>query len=237
MNKKYVLSLVLISFATIAIAQNQSESLWEDNKGNSFGLSIGYVSKEWVTDFNDGTGKVHEDLFGCQDKRLHGVQIGLTFKPVSRYGFGGYTGLFGEAYFASGRDFGYDNFTESSLYVPFHALFQIPVSEDVALTLQGGVGLNYVLSGDFSNHNDYYYDEWGNRHNYTRENLRYGTYGWPKRFNCALEAGIGVKINMVNIKVFYSYGLTDHHLYTDHPRSKTYQHKLGVSVSFEMDDL
>ncbi len=82
-------------------------------------LSIGYVNKCWSTDFGDYTWR--ENFWGEEGKRLHGVQVGLTFQPCHPIGIGLHSGLFYEGYFSVSsavKEMGWDNFTESSLYLP-----------------------------------------------------------------------------------------------------------------------
>ena len=224
--------------STLALAQDEQPiDLWTyNNGGTSLGIEFGYVSKQWVTDLKDGGDKLHEDIFGREDRRLHGLQIGVGYKPLTRYGLGASTGLFYEAYFASGRDYGYDRFVEHNLYLPLHALFQIPFSYDFSMSLECGLGLSYVLSGDFMNDDDYYYNEYGERYHPVVDHLDYSRFGNPKHFNAALEFGIGLKIDKVSLRAIYSLGITDHHLYTNYPRSTTYQNKINVSLILNIDN-
>lgn len=224
---------------TAALATTSFLGLYADAEGPVFshrsnyeetGISVGFVSKEWVTDFNDGTGRLHENLWGDPDKRLNGLQVGLFYSPMNRYGFGGKFGLYGEFYFSNGYARNCDNFTEYSLYIPAHLKLDLPISRDAKFSFEGGLGANIVLGSNFTNDDDYYYDYDGDRHYYSYGHLNYGDFGYPKRFNFALEAGIGLQISHFKIDFTYSHGLTDHHLYYDEPRSETYQHKFAITI-------
>jgi len=233
--KKYILFAFFACTALIALADDGDT----DNDDN-VSFVLGYVSKQWTSDVKGKT--VHENLWGEEGKRLHGLQLGVAYTPKLPMGLGVYTGLFGECYFSFSKAMGYDEFTEFSLYVPIHANFTLPLSDEVALNAHGGLGLSYACHGGFTNRDDYYWvrkwDEilgvthWEKEH-YEVDHLRYGKDGWPKRFNAALEVCLGVKIKQFLISGGYSWGLTDHHFYRDVPGASTKQDKLTVTLSYE----
>lgn len=233
--RRSVLFFVMMLQVVSAISQSDRVDLFDRGLGHHLGFSVGYVTKDWSTDFHDGSDKYHENIWGAENRRMHGMQAGLYYKPISRYGFGGYTGLFCEMYFSSGADYGYDHFTEYNLYLPLHGLLRIPINDKVSVTLTTGLGLYYVMTSEFTNDNEFYYDYDGHRHLYTLDRLNYGGYGWPKRFNAAFEVSAEVNIDMFNIRLDYSYGLTNQNLYPESHRSDTRQHKLGITVGFEFN--
>ena len=99
MNKPLLIRRSAFCLSGTVRAQEFSE---EDN----FSAEIGYVNKQFVTDF--GNGEVfHENLFGLEDKFLHGFQLGIFYHPTFRlgehFGVGCRTGLAYEQYLASGR--------------------------------------------------------------------------------------------------------------------------------------
>ena len=164
---------------------------YEDSKA---GIEVGYVNKQYVTKFNNGY-TLHEDLFGNEGKFLHGMQIGAYAQPMTSFGLGVKTGLYWEQYFASGRNMGYDNFSEGDIYIPLDAVLRIPMTDKVSLTLIGGISMNYIVYGELSDdHYDHYYDDRDDsfifnfieslsQSRYDSEYLKYGSNGWPGRFN------------------------------------------------------
>ncbi|MBO4565498.1 MAG: hypothetical protein J5720_08690 [Bacteroidaceae bacterium] len=204
------------------------------------GFVLGYVNKQWTSNIRGG--HYSENLWGEEGKRLHGIQLGMTYTPTLPMGLGVYTGLIAEIYFSSSKAMGYDEFTEFSLYVPIHANFKLPLSKDVSLRARGGLGLNIACHGGFTNHDAYYWvwewdDFYGDYHrekkHYELDHLRYGKDGWPKRFNAALEFAVGIEIKNFVLSGGYSWGLTDHQFYKDVPGSSTHQDKLTISLGYE----
>lgn len=93
------------------------------------GFSMGYVTKQWVT---SGEGaRLKEDVWGRENKRLHGLQVGLHFQPCFSWGLGLYSGLFYEYYMSWNEEMkeqGYmDHFQEHCLYMPIHAYYRLPL--------------------------------------------------------------------------------------------------------------
>lgn len=189
------------------------------------GFSMGYVTKQWVTK-GEGS-KMKEDVWGREDKMLHGLQVGLHFQPCLSWGLGFYSGLFYECYLSWSDEMkseGYlDHFVEHSLYLPVHAYYRIPFSRQVALSVHGGIGMDYGIHAEFSSSED---------DNVEPVTDYYGQDAWPKRFNLSAEIGFGLRIKAVQVNALYSKGLTDHKFYTDQGNFKTVQNKLGLSVSW-----
>jgi len=227
----------LISSATFNDNDNDNDD--NDDNDDDIALVVGYVSKQWASKVNGSTR--HENLWGEHGKRLHGIQVGIIYKPKIPAGIGVYTGLLGEAYVSLSKAMGYDEFTEFSLYTPLHLNFFLPLSSKVALNAHGGLGLNLACRGSFSNNDAYYIDyEWDDfygtyipqKHYHELDHIRYGRDGWPKSFNAALEANIGIRINHVLISLGYSWGLTNHRFYKNMPNAQTLQDKMSLSVGF-----
>ena len=189
------------------------------------GLSMGYVTKQWITT-GDGE-NFKENVWGDQNKRLHGLQIGLHFQPCFSWGLGLYTGLFYEFYMSQNdemKDNGYmDEFQEHSLYVPVHAYYRIPFARKVALSVHGGIGMDCGISASFSSTE---YEDAGSVTDY------YGEDMCPKRFNLSAEIGVGVRVGPVQIKGQYSRGLTNHKFYSQLGDYKTRQDKLSLSAAY-----
>ena len=204
-------------------ARNSIVWPWQrDYNSSPVGLSMGYVSKQLVT---QGEGeKLKENGFwpdgeGCS---LSGMQFGIHFQPCFSFGLGMYTGLFYELYMSWNDNYDYNRFLEHCVYVPAHALFRIPFSENIALILHGGLGFNYAIYGAFSDSNDYYEDL----------DDMYGEAGYPKRFNLTAEIAAGFRIGHVMVQAQYAKGLNNHKSYSDYGDYKTRQNKLSFSVSY-----
>lgn len=221
--------ILLLLSGIPATAQNY----WKNLNPNPLELHVGYVAKQWVTDY--GRYKVKENLWGDEGRHLKGLQLGLNYHPITRFGLGVYTGLSCEFYFSSGSAMGYEHFSEFSGYLPLHASYTIPVSHRSDITVHGGLGLNYAFHGGFYDDDDYYYDDYGDRRYYDDVSLRYGKDGWPDRFNAALELGAQVRIKSLTLDATYSWGQTSHRLYSDGPNLESKQNKLAISLGWVID--
>lgn len=205
-----------------------------DDDDEHLHLQAGYVNKQWVSEINGAT--YRENLWGRHDRFLHGIQVGIAYTPPLNRFVALRTGLFYEAYISTSKDMGYDDFSESSIYVPAHAQLSLHLSPTVAIVLDGGLGMNCALRGSFSNHDSWYWDYSSDglpyRHEYELDHIRYGRQGWPKWFNAQAEAAIGLKIRNVCVSAGYSWGLTEHRLYRDVRGSSTHQNKMTLALSF-----
>lgn len=189
------------------------------------GFSMGYVTKQWVT---SGEGaRLKEDVWGRENKRLHGLQVGLHFQPCFSWGLGLYSGLFYEYYMSWNEEMkeqGYmDHFQEHCLYMPIHAYYRLPFANKVALAIHGGIGLDYGLYASFSS------TEYENSEPSTEY---YGLDGWPNRFNASAEIGVGFRVGKIQVNAQYSKGLSDHKFYSDQGEFKTIQNKLSLTISW-----
>ena len=196
---------------------------------------IGYVNKTWRTDFGDRV--VNENIWGEEDKRIHGVQIGIDIHPCLPMGLGIKSGLFYEFYYSesqSVKDAGYDDFREHNLYLPIHALYRIPFSRLVSLNFYGGIGFNWAMWGTYNN--DYILrNGYGQREKDSRIEAwhKYGNGENPRHLNAQWEAGCFIKYKWFQLGFTYSRGLTDHHLYNGY---KTQQNKIGIAFGLELNE-
>ena len=239
---KKVFSLLLVLASSVSMPKAmQAASLYDGS--NSWtaqftgshsdvfgGITIGYVNKDWRTDFGDEV--LHENIWGQENKRIHGVQVGMTFQPCLPVGLGLHTGLFYEYYISVSqvvKDAGYDDFTEHNLYLPLHAMYRIPFTRESSLMLFGGLGFNWAMWGSYNRdvfERGWFYDRYAGSH--TVRYMHYGNGEWPRHFNTQWEVGAQLRVNMVQIGFTYSRGLTNHEFYDGY---KTYQNKIGISLS------
>ncbi len=166
------------------------------------GISVGYIQKQW--EYNEGGEKTKIGVFE-DDKYLQGIQAGIRIDPQFGAGFGMNTGIFYEYCWAKSNnnydEYGsYDlSYKEHGLYMPLHLKFTMNFSKWFQLSVYGGAGLNYVLSGKG------YLDAGGDSHDW---NVFKEEDDW-KQFNTMLEYGASLRINAVQFDLTMSQGLTN----------------------------
>ncbi|MBQ9077273.1 MAG: hypothetical protein IJY31_05460 [Muribaculaceae bacterium] len=210
---------------------------WErDFNPTIAGVSIGYVSKQYVT---TGYGeKLKENIWGEPNKSMHGLSFGFHFTPAFQWGLGLYTGLSYELYFSSTDMSEWDPYElaiEHCLYLPVHAYYRLRLGENCHIAIHGGVGFDYAVAGTLSapssDSDTYSYDYY--EVGYDDISVPYGDDAWPKRFNISGEIALDFRIKSVMLTALYSRGITDHKMYRylgDEYKSK--QNKLGISISW-----
>lgn len=202
-------------------ARNSTVWFWQKPYDAApFGVSIGYVQKQMVTKGEGEKYKENGVWDDGEDKWLHGMQIGFYAQPCLSWGLGLYTGLFYELYMSSGDLGGYEDFQEHNIVIPVHALYRVPFSRKVALSIHGGLGFSYAVYGAYKA--DGYED-------YTDF---YGEDAFPKRFNMALEGGIALRIGSVQVGLLYSKGINNHGSYSYLGDFKTTYNKIGINVAW-----
>ncbi|MBO7068774.1 MAG: hypothetical protein J6W52_08875 [Bacteroidaceae bacterium] len=239
--KKAIL-FILLSCASYSI---NAQGIIEEG---DFSAELGYVNKQFVTNFGDGE-VLHENLFGQEGKFLHGFQLGMfyhpTFKVANNFGIGLRTGLAYEQYLSSGRAMGYNKFSEGDLYIPINSTICFPFCDDEAeIAIHAGVNMNCVIYGKLSDadwfsssvldyfSDRYYWRYWRNRYE-RMEYLNYGEDGWPKRVNFACEFGLSFRFRNFYLRGTYSRGITNHCFYWENgQRYKTRERKLTVTLGY-----
>ena len=198
-------------------------------------VTMGYVNKTWRTNFGDFIS--HENPWGQNNKRLHGMQFGVGYQPCFPIGFGLHTGLYYELYISYKNpvvDKGkHDDFTEHDLYLPVHAQWRFPLSPHYSFTVYGGVGFNWAMFGSY---NVYF---WGvsfdtgvplpDKHSVPVDFQKYGNGEFPHHFNVQWEVGGQLRLNHIQLGFTYSFGATNHDFYKNY---KTRQDKIGISISY-----
>ena len=196
---------------------------WErDYDADPVGVSVSYVQKQLSTKGNGEKLKDNGVWDDGVDKWLSGLQVGFHFQPCFSFGLGLYSGLFYEIYFSSNDNYDYDSFVEHCLYLPVHAYYRLPFANKVALSVHGGMGFSYSVHGAYS-------DDDGIAEDYTDF---YGEDYYPKRFNMALEIGLGLRLGPVQLNFQYSKGINDHETYSVLGDYKTTQNKLTFGASY-----
>lgn len=186
------------------------------------GFSVGYVSKQLVTEGEGEKLKENGVWDDGEGKSLHGMQFGLHFQPCLSFGLGFCSGVFYELYMSSSDNYDYDEFMEHCIYIPVHAYYRLPFAEKIALSVHGGLGLNYSVYGAYSTSDD-------DLESFTDF---YGKEAFPKRFNLAAEIGLGFRVGPVQVNAQYAKGISNHKSYESLGDYKTRQNKLSLSVSY-----
>lgn len=188
------------------------------------GVSVGYIQKQWTIEENGEKEKC--GLFD-DDKYLQGIQAGFRIDPQFGGGLGINTGLFYEYCWAKSDDmnnsYGTYHYTyeEHGLYLPLHLKFTMNFNKWFQLSLYGGAGFNYVLSGNAYLRSD--------GDTYDSENVFSEEEDW-KKFNMMLEYGISIRIKAVQIDFTQSHGLNN---WSDTDGVKMKQGRpLSISVTY-----
>lgn len=105
--------------------------------------------------------------------------------------------------------------------------------------------MNYIVYGELSDdHYDHYYDDRDDsfifnfieslsQSRYDSEYLKYGSNGWPGRFNAQYEFGASLRVDRITLKAVYSRGVTKHRFYWEDGISYlTHDRKLSISVGY-----
>ncbi|MBQ9362096.1 MAG: hypothetical protein IJT97_01615 [Bacteroidaceae bacterium] len=243
----YPIKKILASLAWMVITTcfTHAQNLFNGGHDDApFGFTMGYVNKDWRTDLDGQV--IHENLWGEQNKRMHGMQIGFIYQPCLPIGAGIHTGLFYECYFSVSqkvRDAGYDDFTEHNLYLPIHLQWRLPITQQASISLFGGIGLNWAISGTYNEYyREYVYDGYNLLaaiglipNGYYVEGSRIGKYqeygqgDWPRRLNMQWEFGCNLRYKNFQLGFTYSIGDTNHEFYRNY---KTRQDKLAINISY-----
>lgn len=225
---------------------------YEDND-LKWGMSAGWVAKEWTTSANGRT--IHEDLWGNPDKMLHGLQVGLHLQHCFFRGLGWRTGLYYEWYISTSsyiKERGFSRFNEHGLYLPLHFIIQMTPFRKVSITPYAGFGFNWAIYGNFKdgpisgpggkigayhgeNLGGYFISSLfdaainsGSRRGYPHEYFDYNNHS-PHHWNVQAEVGLLLRMYSVEVSFTYSWGLNRHWLYDDVP---SHQNKMAANLGF-----
>jgi hypothetical protein len=200
--------------ATVYVKQSAPFNLPKGDE-RLFGLSVGYVKKQWEQKDENGTEK-----YGVWegDKFINGIQAGVRIEPLFKYGFGLNTGLFYEYYFAKSKEltgtytdapgtFQYQaNYTEHSLYLPIHLEYRANISDNFQFFVEAGpsidIGLSAKVTATEIDEKEPYYTE-TNIYANAEDGMGH------KRFNLSADVGGGFRVNGLQLNVGRSFGLLD----------------------------
>lgn len=214
-----LLALSTSSSSYSAMPDNSSVAAPSRKKGGfnspktnaSWGISAGYVSKQWEKSLATGE-QTKMGLYN--DSWLHGIQLGIRFNPLFKYGFGLDMGLFYEYYhnrssqiteIVNGGELKYfKTFSEHALRLPIHLEYRLNFSKEFQIFFYGGAAAEYILSGSMS------YTEQGYQEPYIVDKEIYGTtIPSAKRYNVSASFGGGFRFGILQFNVGTEMGLID----------------------------
>lgn len=109
-----------------------------------WGFTLGHINK--AVEFNQG------DYYSGYNE-IDGIQLGIRFEPLFKYGFGLNMGLNYE-YYSTFNSYKYSddeyNFQEHVLNIPFHLEYRFNFSKYFNIFAYGGVGLDIITDSSFS---------------------------------------------------------------------------------------
>ena len=174
-----------------------------------WGLSVGYVQKQWTIDSKNG--KTEKCGFWDDSSQISGVQVGVRVNPQFIYGLGLNTGLYYEYYYSKSNPMNYTDdygqytgtLQEHALYLPIHLEYRLNISEYFQLFLYGGLGIDYGLANsikwvdcDDDSYSDSVSDIYDSEY----------SPDW-QRFNYSLEYGGGIRSSRFQLNFTISKGL------------------------------
>jgi hypothetical protein len=119
------------------------------NTKYKWGFSLGYVEKKLDHSIMDYD--YNNDYYYYS--KLEGVQIGLRFEPLFKYGFGLNTGIFYEHYAFNlfDEDY-YGDYEEHVLSIPFHLEYRLNLSQYFNMFIYGGASADMITDSIFENY-------------------------------------------------------------------------------------
>lgn len=191
--------------------KRRKKNSFNSPKTNSeWGLAAGYTSKRWRK--KDSSGQ-ESSINLRENKDLHGIQVGLRYNPLFKYGFGLDIGVFYEYYHTrytqketsvpEGKS--YDlTLNEHIICVPIHLEYRLNFSRSFQIFVFGGIAADYVISGNITqSHPD---DDKQSANDVITD--IYGTYiPSTKNYNIALSYGGGIRFGAIQFNASSTYGI------------------------------
>ncbi len=136
------------------------------NQTEGIGLSFGYTNQQYKITY--GNQHFFSNGIWGDNKRLHGLDMGLIAQGTIDYGIGIYIGLDMELYFSSNtpsQTYGagtieevFDSYTELTFEIPLHIQFKQPLSDIFAIGAHTGPGMTLSCMALFEDTRGYYSD-------------------------------------------------------------------------------
>lgn len=175
-----------------------------------WGFVAGYTSKLWSKETPDGN-VANVGLF--DSSWLHGIQFGIRYNPLFKYGFGLNTGLYYEYYhykssliedFNEAGQYYYKTLNEHAIRFPFHVEYRLNFAKSFQLFFYGGFTAEYAFLGNMSK---------TRQGEYTPFEDNKDIYGSiipsDKRYNVSFSYGGGIRIGAIQFNVSTEKGLID----------------------------
>lgn len=205
--------------STYALKLKRAEWIWPwdiDFIDRFWGFQLGYVQRYFKVQYYEEESETFDIAWRLSGRTTSGFRAGIHFQPCLEWGLGIYTGLFFEYYYSKSPssdettddngfyDF-YTSYSEKCISFPAHAYFRIPFSKDFALSIHGGIDIDYFFGAKYKDSNDVYMT-------YTPS---YNTEFQYKHFNFAYNISTGIQYKVILVEASWSNGITNNNQMTD----------------------
>ncbi len=199
-----------------------------DYNAREWGFAFNYINRAYIYKAH---GRSEKYNFYLEDKRESGIQMGITYQGYYGYGQGIQTGLYWQMFFGT-PDFIDDNphYYEHALYVPLQYQFRLPLSENISIFANAGMGFTLGLENSLEFSDD---DKYSLGYGYNED---YDML-FPKQFDCSLIFGGGIQFGVIQLEAKYNLGLINQNqilemsdIYEGSMKSSSWQ--VGISFLF-----
>ena len=227
---------------TIELKPSKQKFVWPWSRSfdhKPIGFSIGYIQREITLKVSDEAYKESIDpAWRNDDKYTYGIRIGLHGQPCLPWGLGIYTGGFFEYYYSptpsSTKDHSsnaamadnYTSFSEMSVFLPLHLYYRIPLSEQLAISLHGGIDAEWYFKATYKDSDQYY----------ATVTPPYGISDADDfMYNWGFGIGTGIQYRRVLIEATWHTGITNHEIYTNrYSMDNLESHMSKFNISFSL---
>ena len=174
-----------------------------------WGFVAGYTSKLWSKETPDGN-VTNVGLF--DSSWLHGIQFGIRYNPLFKYGFGLNTGLYYEYYHyksaliedfnAAEQYYYYNTLNEHAIRFPLHVEYRLNFAKSFQLFFYGGFTAEYAFLGNMSKTRQGEYTPFEDNKDIYGSIIPSG-----ERYNVAFSYGGGIRIGAIQFNVSTEKGL------------------------------
>lgn len=237
---------------TVKVGNNQKDITYKIKTRKSFtwpwereynhaimGVEFGYVQKNMVS--SNGNSSRHFNYAWPQKRSgrwdyqsgtsLNGFRGGVIVQPVTKIGFGLYTGLFYEIFFSTNNNFEYNSYVEQAMSLPLQLMYNIPLGRRFNVAVRAGVGFDLSLAGQFSKS--------GSSSDSDKKSVEWGfesAYPMPNAFQASLEFGASMRIGPMQVNASWSKGLNDNRLVEHLGLEKTRLGKFTVGIAWVLEE-